>query len=178
MPQSSVTFRPPFRDVLGRFARADKQLLENKRKTVRLLGRRWVELAKEEAPEGKTGQFRQSIRFQTFVKDKEVGFTSSAAQPLGKWITGGTRAHKIYPRNKGALYFFFSKIGMWTVVPKGGGFKSHVSGGKFWVGKGYVNHPGTKPNDYIERTYDRWVDEMGDEIDKVADKFVIDMVAK
>lgn len=186
MPQSSVTFRPPFRDILGRFARADKQLLENKRKAVRLLGRRWVELAKEEAPEGKTGKFRESIRFQTFVKDKEVGFTSSAVQPLGKWIVGGTRRHRIYPRNKGSLYFFWGKVGMYTVVPKEGSgiFARHGHGftgkayGKFWVGKGYVNHPGTKPNDYIERTYDRWVDEMGNEIDKVADKFVIDLVAK
>jgi hypothetical protein len=177
MPQSSITFRPPLRDIQGRFVKASKELLENSRKTVRLLGKRWVEIARDEAPEGKTGKFRKSIAFRTFVKEKAVGFTTSSMQPLGKWIVGGTRPHIIRPRHKGALYFFWGKVGMYTVVPKGGGFKTHVSGGKFWIGKGYVNHPGTKPNDYIERAYDEWVDDMGYEINKLADKFVIDMTS-
>lgn len=178
MAQSSVTFRPSFHDVIGRFAKADKALLENKRKVVIVLGRRWVAIAREEAPIGKTGKFRKSIAFRSFVKGKTVGFTSSSARPLGKWIIGGTKPHKIFPRVKGALYFFWGKVGAFTVVPKGGGKMTGMSGGKFWIGKGYVNHPGTKPNNYVERAYTRWSSEMAREIDKLADKFVIDLVGK
>lgn len=178
MSQSSVTFNPQLRDVRGRFVKAEKLLMENKRKAVRLLGRRWVEIAREEAPEGKTGKFRESIRYRTFVKDKEIGFTSSSAQPLGTWITGGTRPHRIYPRRANALYFYFGRAGKWTVVPKGGGFKTHVSGGKLWIGKGYVHHPGTRPNRYTDRAYLRWAEEMETEINAVADKFVVDLVGK
>jgi hypothetical protein len=173
MAQSSITINPPLRDISGRFVKANKALLESKRKIVRVLGKRWVEIAREEAPEGKTGKFRKSIAFRTFVKGKTTGFTSSSMQPLGKWIIGGTRPHIIRPRYKNALYFFWGKVGMFTVVPKAGGFKTHVSGGKFWIGKGYVNHPGTKPNDYVDRAYDRWIDKTGYEVDKLADRFVI-----
>jgi hypothetical protein len=183
MPQSSITFNPTFRDIRGRFARADANMLRNKQEAVRVLGRRWVEIAKEEAPV-RSGKFRKSINFHVFAKntgDKskaEVGFTTSSQQPLGRWIVGGTRPHRIYARNKKALYFFWGKVGMYTVVPRSGGFSTHVSGGKYWIGKGYVNHPGTKPNPYLDRTYGRWVTEMEREIENVADRFVIDLVGK
>ncbi len=174
---SSVTFNPPLRDVRGRFARADKILLEEKRKSARLLGRRWVEIARDEAP-SKTGKFRESIRFRTFVKPKEVGFTTSSAQPLGTFITLGTKPHRIAARKAKALVFFWGKVGKYTIVPKGGGFKTHVSGGKLWIGKGYVNHPGTKPNNYIERTYIRWERELNKEIARMSRSFIKTIIAK
>lgn len=177
MAQSSVTFRPPLRDIRGRFAKADANLLKNKRDAARLLGRHWVEIAKDEAPE-RSGKFKGSIRFRTFQTGVNVGFTTSAAQPLGSYIVFGTRPHRIYPRRAGALYFFWGKVGMYTVVPKNGTGFTGRSGGKFWIGKGYVNHPGTKPNPYTERAYGRWVVEMKEEINRIGAKFVIDITGK
>lgn len=169
---SSLTFNPPLRDIRGRFARADKVLLEEKRKSARILGRRWVEIAREEAP-SKTGKFRESIRFRTFTTQKEVGFTTSSKQPLGTFITQGTKPHRIAPRIANALYFFWPKVGAFTVVPKGGGGPTGMVGGKFWIGKGYVNHPGTKPNNYIERAYTRWERDLNKEIKRVSRKVTI-----
>lgn len=173
--QSSITFRPTLRDVMGRFVRADAAMLENKRKAARILGRRWVEIAQEEAPR-KTGDFAASIRFRTFATNREVGFTTSSMQPLGTFIIGGTRPHRIQARAAGALYFFWGKVGKFTVVPKSGGFGNHVSKGKLWIGKGYVNHPGTRANPYIERAYVRWLQDMDREVEAVADHYIIDVV--
>lgn len=177
MPESSsIVFRPTLRDVRGRFTKATAKLVENQRKASRILARRWVAIAREEAPLGKTGKFRKSIVYKEFEKKNQVGFTTESKQPLGRYITFGTRPHRIYPRRAGALYFFWGRISKWTVVPKGGGFKTHEAGGKLWIGKGFVKHPGTKANPYIERTYSRWLKEMDKEIIAVADKFVIDVV--
>jgi len=172
----SVTFKPTLRDVRGRFTKATEKLVENKRKASRVLARRWVAIAREEAPLGKTGKFRKSIRYTEFEDKTKVGFSSTSAQPLGTFIVAGTKPHKIYPRRAGALYFLWTKIGKYTVVPKGGGFKTHTANGKLWIGKGFVQHPGTSPNNYVERSYVRWVKEMDKEIIAVADRFVIDVV--
>lgn len=180
---SSVTFKPTIRNLRGQFAKATKKLVENQRKASRVLARRWVRIAKEEAPKGKGktanrvhGDFRKSIKFNEFTKGAQVGFSSESEQPLGTFITHGTRPHKIRARKKGALYFYFGKVRMWTVVPKKGGFKTHVADKKLWVGKGYVKHPGTKANDYVTRAYVRWQKEMEKEIEAVADRFVIDVI--
>lgn len=162
MAQSSITFNPTFRDIRGRFARADKNMLDNKMKAIRVLGARWVEIAKEEAP-AKTGKFRQTIYFHPFTKNSgdarktEVGFTTSSKQPLGRWIIEGTRAHIIRARNSRFLRFFWPKVDRVVF------FKE-------------VNHPGTRPNDYVGRAYVRWVEDMEKEIEAVADRYVIDVV--
>jgi len=49
------------------------------------------------------------------------------------------------------------------VVPKGGGFKTHMAGGKLWIGKGFVQHPGTTPNPFPARALER----MKADIDKI-----------
>lgn len=174
---SSITFKPTIRNVRGQFAKATKKLVENQRKATRVLARRWVVMAKEEAP-SKTGKFRKSIKYKEFTKKAEVGFSTESKQPLGRFIVYGTRPHKIRARRKKALYFFWGKIGKFTVVPKGGGFSTHMADNKLWIGKGYVQHPGTKPNDYVSRTYVRWIKDMNKEINAVADKYVVDLVGK
>lgn len=180
---SSITFKPTLRNVRGQFTKATARLVENQRKASRRLAKRWVTIARSEAPKGKGvsktrthGDFRRSIVYKEFTKGGKVGFSSESEQPLGTFITHGTRPHKIRARHKKALYFFFGKVGMWTVVPKKGGFKTHVSDRKLWVGKGYVQHPGTKRNDYVTRAYVRWQKDMEKEINAVADRFVIDVV--
>ncbi len=153
----SIEVRPTFRDLQGKFARADKALLDAKREGMRSLGRQWVAIARDEAPKGKTGKFAKSIAFRTFESGSTVGFNTYSAMPLGRFIREGTKAHKIAAKSKKALYFFFGKAGMYAVVPKGGGFKTHVRGGKLWIGKGYVQHPGTRANPYHTRATARWM---------------------
>jgi len=48
-PGFAFEVRPTFRDLRGRFARAERQLLEGRRDLVRTLGRRYVGYAREEA---------------------------------------------------------------------------------------------------------------------------------
>lgn len=180
---STVTFKPTVRNVRGQFTRATARLVVHQRKASRILAKRWVQIARSEAPKGSGrttnrthGDFRRSITYTEFTKGGTVGFSTESEQPLGTFITHGTRAHQIRARRKKALYFFFGKIRKWVVVPKKGGFKTHVSDGKLWVGKGYIQHPGTKRNDYVTRAYVRWTKEMEKEIADVADRFVIDAV--
>jgi len=148
--------RPPFRDVLGRFDKATEEMKEEKRVMIRGLGRRFVAIAREEAPK-KTGKFASGIRFRTYVQGDRVGFTSSTPQPLGKFIIEGTKPHAIEPKGPGyPLRFFWEKIG--KVV-----FTYHV------------NHPGTKPNPFIERAKDRWLPESRRELNRIARDWVADV---
>ena len=151
----TLTIKPPFRDIKGRFAKAEKGLLDDRREMVRTLGRRYVGLAKQEAPK-RTGRFASKLIYRTFQRGNVLGFNAYSPEPLGTFIRRGTSPHIIAARSAGALYFYWPKVGMFTVVPKAGGFKTHVAGGKLWIGKGFVNHPGTKENDYQVRAYDQW----------------------
>jgi len=159
----SITSKPPFRNVKGAFTKAHQKLLEEKRELMRSEGRRMVELAKAEAPKGKTGKFAAGIRFQTFQAANDVGFKVTTPQPLGRYILEGTKPHVIRPRNKNALYFYWPVVGMFTLVPRNSFFGPYtgtmVTGGEtvFLIGKGYVNHPGTKPNPFMSRAYRRWL---------------------
>lgn len=158
----TVTSKPPFRDVAGRFARADKEFLADKRESMRSLGRRWVAIAREEAPMGKTGNFRKSLAFKTSQSGSTVSFSAYSAQPLGKWIVLGTKAHIIRARNARNLRFF------WKDGPKG-------PGTYFFP---FVNHPGTKPNPYNQRATDRWMPDADMELRRISRKFVMTMQGK
>lgn len=176
MPNTfDITFKPPLRDVSGRFAKASKALTEKKRDEVRLLGKRWVQIAREEAPQGKTGRFRRSLNYRSFEEGGDVGFRAISAQPLGTFIIMGTKPHEIKARRAGALFFFWQKIGRFVVVPKGGGFRTHVADGKLWVGKGHVDHPGTQPNPYNVRTYEQWKPEAQQAMRRIGRDWIITM---
>ena len=121
---------------------------------VRVLGAKYVEYAREEAPK-KSGRFSESISFQEFSDGQTFGFYGLSAKPIGHFIILGTKPHKIAPRNAKALYFFWTKVGVYTVVPKAGNTRTHMAGGKLWIGKGFVQHPGTKPNPFQSRALER-----------------------
>lgn len=155
--------KPSFRDTKGRWTEAHEELLEEYRNGMRVLGRQLKSLMQSEAPTGKTGKFKRGIRFRTFSQagsgrgsGAKLGFKITMPQPLGTWIIKGTKPHIIRAKVAKALYFYWGKVGAYTVVPKAGGFKTHFAGGKLWIGKGYVNHPGTKANPFDQRAYDRW----------------------
>ncbi len=165
------------RDVKGRWKKASADF--NRRNWI-LMGqyaKKAASYTQADAPEGKTGKFKKSIRARRYRRAKTiVGFTMSMAQPLGTFITKGTKRHIIRARSANALAFFWGKIGMRVVVPKRGGFKTHVRNDVLWVGKGHVNHPGTKANPFHVRAKRRWWPQMAKEIKRISRNYSADLV--
>ncbi len=152
-----VEAQKAFRELNGQFKYATDSMLRDWRSMMRDEGRKAKKITQDEAPEGKTGKFKKGIRFRTFQRTKTImGFTISMPQPLGTYITEGTKPHRIAAKHKKALVFFWDKVGMKAVVPKGGGFKTHERGDVLWIGKGYIDHPGTKKNPFHKRAKRRW----------------------
>jgi hypothetical protein len=141
------------RSGLKDIGRSMDQLVQETKPLVRVLGAKYVGYAREELK--KPGRFSEAISFQEFADGQSFGFYGLSPKPIGHFIILGTKPHKIAPRRANALYFFWTKVGMYTVVPKGGGFKTHVAGGKLWIGKGFVQHPGTPPNPFPSRALER-----------------------
>jgi hypothetical protein len=113
-----------------------------------------VQLQQDEAPKGQTGKFAKGIRFRSFQTGDTVGFTTSIPQPLGKWITGGTRPHVITPKGPGyPLRFFWAKLGRVVYAYR-------------------VNHPGTKANPFVKRAYDRWRPKAETEMRRISTRWV------
>ncbi len=152
MATISFEVRPSFRDVKGKFAKADDELLRDKRDMMRDLGRVGVRLLKDEAPK-KSGESANKIGFRTSQQGEVIDLAFTIPPPLKPFVIEGTKPHEIAARNAGALRFFWPKIGMMVMVPKGGGFKTHERDGTLWIGKGHVNHPGTKANPFNQRAY-------------------------
>lgn len=151
-----VTAKPPFRDLKGRFTKAEEGLLEDRREMVRALGRRYVEIAREEAPE-RTGKFKKSLIFRTFIKGQAVGFSAYSAQPLGTYIVEGTQAHIIRAKKARALRF--------------------QVGGE-WVFRRAVHHPGTQANPYHERAQERWEPEAAIQLARISRNYVVALQGK
>jgi hypothetical protein len=145
-------------------------VVQDARPLVRPLGERYVELAREEL--SKPGRFSESIAFQEFGDRQSFGFYGLSAKPIGHYIILGTKPHRIAPRRANALYFFWTKVGVYTVVPKAGGFKTHMAGGKLWIGKGFVQHPGTKPNPFPARALERLKSDINKVIQSIADRWI------
>jgi len=156
---ASIESRPTFRNLNGRYVKAHKALLEERRTKVRSMARRFVELAQEEAPEGETGKFKESIRWRSYTSSDSVGFTVTSKQPLGTFILKGTKAHEIWPKNAKCLHFYWPKAN-----PPG------------YVCFGMVNHPGTKPNKFIGRAYKRWLPGARADLREISTAFVRELV--
>ena len=151
----NITSSYPLADLPGRHLVAYKAMIERKKEAMNSEGGRLVRILRSNAPR-KTGEFADSITHKVFVTQRGAGFNIEMASPLGVFITKGTRPHIIAARNAKALRFHWPKFGGMVMVPKRGGFGTHVSGGVLWIGKGYVNHPGTKPNPFIKKSIATW----------------------
>lgn len=152
-----VESKPTFRDVRGRWAKTEDSIIKHWQKSGMFkLGSSLRDEMQKEAPK-KTGAFANKIGFKTFSSGASTGFRIFMPEPLGTFITKGTRPHVIRANKAKALYFYWPKVSAYTVVPKAGGFSTHFSGGKLWIGKGYVNHPGTDPNQFDKRAYANWL---------------------
>jgi len=134
-----VTVKPTWRDVAGRFSKAEQVLIDARRDELRVEGRAIVDLVQKKL-QAKTAPYNssslaKSIRFNTRKVGNDVRLNITSPSKAGP--------HKIYPRFANALSFMWPKAGRRVVVPKRGGFKTHVrANGTLFVGKGYVDHPG------------------------------------
>src|SRR3990172_9517198 len=133
-----VTIKPTFQQLSKRALAAHKKMMDQKRESVRMLGRRYIEIARQEAPK-KTGTFAKSLIYRTFTKGETMGFTAHSKQPLGTFITKGTKPHIIRAR-KSVLYFF------WPNGPRGSRYYAFP----------FVHHPGTQRNPYHEQAFRTW----------------------
>lgn len=157
-----IISKPTFRDVRGRFAAANDQLLAIRRDALRSEGGYLVGLVRQELDvktDGRSGKLGAAVRFNT----REYGKDELR---LNVTAPSKARPHRIYPRNAGALAFFWGKIGAFVVVPKGGGRPTRFDkAGTLWVGKGYVDHPGgsLRPlfTPVMARALERWTAERG-----------------
>lgn len=167
-----LVIEPQFFGLSDRFIKAFDALNEEKQESVRRLGARWVQFAQAEAPK-RTGAFASGIEYKPFREEATFGFAGYSPQPLGNFIKFGTKPHPIAPRNADALKFYWQRTGLYTIVPKGGGFKTHRVGSTLYIGKGRVDHPGTKPNPYHARAYEMLLPAIQEEARILSRKFVV-----
>lgn len=157
MTNFTVTAVPTFRDLQGRFAKAEDALLDIRRDELRQFGRRVVSVMQAEAPK-KTGQFASGIRFRTTQEGDAVSLSVSSPQPLGKWIVQGTKPHVITPRGQGYPLRF--TVGGTTVFAY------------------RVQHPGTKPNNYPKRAVDQLRPEMSRVLSRISTRFIAKLTGR
>lgn len=134
-----------FREAKGRFAAKARFLQIEKREMVRDVSRDYRDALRVEAPK-KTEIFANGIAFKTFERGNVTYSTLYVAGPhafLKDIIIKGSRPHPIPTGGaaemmaKGYPLSFF-----WAKGPQGAKVYH------FWS----VNHPGTKPNDFVTRT--------------------------
>jgi len=109
------------------------------------------------------------------ARSVQVDFTSSkdpgnglrldkGMAPYAGWVHEGTQPHRIYPKDSSALAFI-GKDGKAVLVPRNMGY---IPTRAYWrdvakktgatlVYKGYVQHPGTKPDQFLYQAADRGI---------------------
>lgn len=137
-----------YRDALGRMAARTEALQQEKRETLRRIGRQTVAALQDAAPK-RSGDFAKGIGFRTDVRGRETRLTFYVGGPhafLLDYIRKGTRPHEIptggaaAQRAKGYPLRFY-----WPKGPHGPDIYY------YWR----VWHPGTKPNDFVQRVLDQ-----------------------
>jgi len=104
-PMLKYEIRPVLRDLQGRFAKMEGELLEMRREQLRGLGRFGVKALREEAPKGKTGKFAKSHGYRTDLRTRLMSLTFYSAEPLGTWLREGTRRHWVAPVQARVLHW-------------------------------------------------------------------------
>ena len=110
--------------------------------------KRFAHYARRDAPVGRggngaiPGRLKKSIRVSDYKSLPNVGQTVQIGTHNIRYATyvhKGTKAHRIYPKNKRALAFGPNQ-------PKD---IIYISKGSSKIVRRYVNHPGTKPNRFL-----------------------------
>jgi hypothetical protein len=119
----------------------------------------------------KTGNLANSMQFTMRARRTFIAGRVESRVKYFMPVHDGSAPHRIVARRKKALAFFWPKVGAMTLVPKkrgGTGYaiskgrkgrkgKGKISpGGRiFFIGKGYVNHPGTKARPFLMTALDQ-----------------------
>lgn len=144
---------PTYRDMQGRFARANHELLEQRRDIMRGLAGRYVELAGEEAPGGPGGTVSKQLGYQTFNDGENLGFRLTAGQ-IARWHITGTGIYgpfksPIVPVKASVLHFT-------------------------WKGKErfFASVRGVPPNAFPGRAYRRWLPGAREALAKISTGYI------
>lgn len=138
-------------DMKGRMSKSRQVIMSAVKKELTAYGRLLVDEAKSEAPV-KTGTLRNSIRFAvrqqgTRSMSLEVTAGNRSRPPVVvKTILFGSKPHVITPRRAKALKF---TMGGRTVFAR------------------RVKHPGTNPNNFMERALSNTTQERHDMVDNI-----------
>lgn len=133
------------------FEASPVQIAKNIQKAVSISAYKVVEIAKREAPEGKTKLLKRSIRPRFGVLEATV----SPNVKYAKWVHDGTSAYVITPVKKKALYW---------------------KGALHPVRR--VNHPGIKANPFMERAADESRPEIQKIFQQYVDESVTALIKK
>jgi len=98
-----------------------------------------------------TGNLRASITQKITLSGEEIIGTVGTNVKYAAFVHDGTRPHTIRARAGKSLVFYWPKAGVVTVVPNPakrwtGKF---ADGHRLMIGKGYVDHPGTKARPFL-----------------------------
>lgn len=103
-----------------------------------------------------TGNLRGGVAMTMRVSRTTVTGRIENRVRYDEYVQRGTAPHTIRAKQAKALAFNWKRMGnVRTVVPKKatrwGGLRKGKTGMVLWIGKGYVNHPGTKARPYMYR---------------------------
>lgn len=159
MPSSSyftMTAKPPFRDLIGRFIKATDNLPVRQRDMLRGEGRRFVQLAGQESPGGPSGSIGKGITFKTFSTGRNPILRVYAGK-IGTWHMQGTGIYG--PRKK----LIKGLSGQPLRFEIGGEILYRM-----WV-------RGIKPNKIFGRAYRRWLPGARSALKTLANQWVKDI---
>ena len=152
-----------FRNALGRFATRQRLLQVEKREMVREVSRDYVRILREESPKD-TEVYANGIAYRT---DDRGNITTGTVYVRGEHafltdiILNGSKPHVIPTGGAAAqlakgypLRFF------WQKGPQGPGVY------RFWK----VNHPGTRPNDFVGRANARMARPAQERLNRVSSR--------
>ena len=124
-------------NIKGRITKAQQKIIDYATEDLRDYGRTLREKIQEEAPK-KTGTLASTVRINTRKPNtKEVHLevtivNKSRPEVIVKTVLFGSKRHMIYPKKPGGTLRFVSKGGSVVFAKR-------------------VNHPGTNPNNFLER---------------------------
>lgn len=156
------------REVRRRFKSRQRILEQQRHVLVEEETERLLELLRQEAPK-KTELFAEGLRSNISAPAPGFGFSSASVRASGEhgfllpFIVLGTRAHEIPTEGSAAqLAKGYPLSFYWEKGPRGPGWYH------FWS----VQHPGTKPNDFIQRAIDQWDPSAADALRELGAKVV------
>ena len=172
----SFDMRPSAKELASRFKFGADVVNQGQRTMMsQRLGPQLLGMVQSEAPR-KTGKFASGITLKMAGEGPNVSFQIGIPRPLGQWIQEGTRPHIITP--KGAGYPLRFTVGGAGSSWSGGNTQRfrNIATGRFTAGKPVfaylVHHPGTKPNRFVDRAYQKWLPNAQREINELARAYV------